>query len=102
LSFAAILGLVAGAITTGSLVPQVIRVFQLKSARDVSLLFTVLLLVGDAAWLVYGILLKELPLILWNILAVAFMSVLLYGKVKYSRTVCETKEPARTSKSPMA
>jgi MtN3 and saliva related transmembrane protein len=102
LSFAVILGLVAGAITTGSLIPQVIKVFQLKSSRDVSLLFTLLFLIGDSTWLVYGIILNQLPIILWNILAVALLGILLYGKVKYSKTTCEPKEPVSTSKSPMA
>jgi MtN3 and saliva related transmembrane protein len=92
LSFGEILGLVAGAITTGSLIPQVIKVFQLKSSRDVSLLFTVLFLVGDATWLVYGIILDQLPIILWNILAVMLLGTLLYAKLKYNKVSCETKE----------
>ncbi|MFH1486438.1 MAG: PQ-loop domain-containing transporter [Chloroflexota bacterium] len=50
-----LLGLVAGAMTTCSIIPQVIRVFRLKSAREISFLFTTLMLLGMSLWLVHGI-----------------------------------------------
>ncbi|MBM4401420.1 MAG: hypothetical protein FJ045_05670, partial [Crenarchaeota archaeon] len=37
------LGFIGGALSTGSLIPQLIRVIKLKSAREISLLFTSLL-----------------------------------------------------------
>ena len=37
------LGFLAGVFSTLSIVPQIIRVFRLKSAREISMLFTVLL-----------------------------------------------------------
>jgi len=55
------LGLVAGALVTCSLIPQLIRVFKLKSAREISMLFTTLLLLGLFLWLAYGILLGLAP-----------------------------------------
>ena len=81
-----ILGLAAGAITTGSLVPQVVRVFRLRSALEISLTFTLLFIVGDCAWLVYGIIYSLLPVIFWNILAITLAVVLLIGKLKYGRS----------------
>jgi MtN3 and saliva related transmembrane protein len=83
LSFGDILGLVAGAITTGSLVPQVIRVFRLKTSREISLYFTILFIVGDSAWLFYGIYFKLMPVVLWNVLAIILAFLLLIGKLKY-------------------
>jgi MtN3 and saliva related transmembrane protein len=77
------LGLLAGAITTGSLVPQVIRVFRLKSAREISLFFTLMFVLGDALWLVYGVIFKLPPVIFWNILAILLAGLLLYGKIRY-------------------
>jgi MtN3 and saliva related transmembrane protein len=85
LSFGEILGLVAGAITTGSLIPQVIRVYRLKAAREISLMFTVAFIVGDAAWLAYGVIYQLLPIIFWNVLAILLAAALLYGKIKYGQ-----------------
>ncbi|MFC1909952.1 SemiSWEET family sugar transporter [Chloroflexota bacterium] len=80
-----IVGMVAGAIVSASLVPQVIRVLKLKSAREISLLFNSLLLIGTAMWLGYGIYLGLLPLILWNAIGLLLVVTLLYAKLKYGR-----------------
>ena len=78
-------GFIAGALATGSLIPQVIRVFKLRSAREISILFTVLLLAGICLWLGYGIYFKLAPVILWNAISVVLLSLLLYAKLKYGR-----------------
>jgi len=85
LSLAESLGFVAGALVTCSLVPQVIRVFQLKSAREISMLFTTLLLLGLIIWLAYGISLRLTPVILWNAIGIIIVALLLYAKLKYGR-----------------
>jgi MtN3 and saliva related transmembrane protein len=85
LQFGDVLGLLAGAITTGSFVPQVIRVFRLKSAREISLFFTILFLVGDGMWLSYGIFLKSYPIIIWNISGSILAFALLIGKLRYGK-----------------
>ena len=82
-----ILGLIAGAITTGSFVPQVMRVYKLKSAREISLLFTILFLAGDMLWMAYGFYLGSFPIILWNILGGVMAGALLCAKFIYANTV---------------
>lgn len=79
------LGLVAGALVTCSMIPQLIRIFQLKSAREISMLFTTLLLLGMIGWLIYGIYLSLTPVILWNAIGIALVSVLLYAKLRYGK-----------------
>ena len=79
------IGFIAGALVTSSLVPQLIRIFKLKSAREISLLFTSLLLSGIILWLTYGIFLNLFPVILWNGIAVVFVATLLYTKLKYGK-----------------
>ena len=79
------LGFVAGALVTFSLIPQLIRVFKLRSAREISLLFNTLLLAGLILWLTYGISLDLAPIIIWNAIAAALVAVLLYAKLKYGR-----------------
>lgn len=79
------LGFFAGVLTTASFVPQVIRVLKLKSAREISLFFNILFLVGICVWLVYGIYFKLGPVIIWNAVTVILIVVLLYAKLKYGR-----------------
>lgn len=79
------LGLVAGAMTTCCVIPQLIRVFKLKSAYEISLLFTTLLLLGMLCWLVYGIYLNLTPVIVWNAIGAVLVALLLFSKLKYGR-----------------
>ncbi len=79
------LGFIAGAIVTCSLIPQLIRVFRLKSAREISMLFTSLMLLGIILWLAYGIYLKLAPVIIWNVAGAVLVALLLVAKLKYGR-----------------
>jgi MtN3 and saliva related transmembrane protein len=79
------LGFIAGVLVTVSLVPQVIKIFRLKSAVEISLPFTILLLVGMLCWLGYGILLQLFPVIFWNAVGAGLVVTLLSAKLKYGR-----------------
>ncbi len=79
------LGFIGGGLITGSLIPQVHRVFKLKSAHDISLSFTILLLVGLIFWVNYGLSLDLTPVILWNTVSIGLAAGLLYAKLKYGR-----------------
>ena len=79
------LGIVAGLLTTFSLVPQIMRVYKLKSAREISLLFNASMLLGIVIWLVYGIVLGLFSLIIWNSIGIALNGWLLFAKLKYGR-----------------
>ena len=70
---------------TVALVPQLVTIFRLKSALEISLPFTILLLVGMLCWLGYGILSQSFPIILWNAVGAALVATLLFAKLKYGR-----------------
>jgi MtN3 and saliva related transmembrane protein len=78
-----ILGYLGGLLTTFCYLPQIIRVFRLKSAREISTSFTVLLLTGIIIWLIYGIWLNIVPIIVWNIFAIGIVGTLLYAKLRF-------------------
>ena len=80
-----VLGLIAGAFTTFSFIPQVYRIFRLKSAYEISLPFTIANLTGGIIWLAYGIVDGLLPVILWNAVAVSIAFMLFFAKLKYGR-----------------
>jgi MtN3 and saliva related transmembrane protein len=85
LSFAEYLGLVAGFLSTVALVPQIMRVYRLKSAREISILYNTSLLLGIILWMVYGIMLGLVPIIIWNIIGAVLTCLLLLAKLKYGR-----------------
>jgi len=82
-AFVEALGLFAGLLVSLGLVPQILRVWRLRDAREISLPFNLLSLGGTVLWLTYGLLLGLLAVILWNgvncVLYVALLSV----KLKY-------------------
>lgn len=82
---AEIIGLIAGALTTGGFIPQVIRVWQLKSAREISLLFNSLFLVGVMTWITYGVWIGSLSVIIWNSVTALLGILLLIAKLKYGK-----------------
>lgn len=85
MSWQEILGFLGGLFVTVGIVPQVWRLFKLKSAREISLSFTLLFLAGGLCWLAYGILFGLLPVIIWNTISSSLMCIMLYAKIKYSR-----------------
>lgn len=79
------LGFLAGIVTTVSFVPQVVRVYQNKSGRDVSLWMVLLLSAGTFLWLLYGLMLGSFPIILANAVTFALVVVISILKLHYAR-----------------
>ncbi len=77
------LGLVAGAITSAAAVPQVVRTYRTRQARDISIWQPVLLNIGMVLWLVYGFLIGDTPLIVANTFSIACYSLLIAMKILY-------------------
>ena len=78
-------GFAAAAGTTFSIVPQIIRIWRLKSARDISLGMFLLFSVGVALWLLYGILVHAWPVMIANALTLVFSMVVLALKRRFDR-----------------
>lgn len=78
-----ILGLVAGFLTTVSFVPQVIKTWKSKSARDLSLVMFSLFCTGVFLWMIYGIMIDELPVILWNVITLILALTILFFKLRF-------------------
>lgn len=76
-----LLGLVAGLLTTMSFVPQVVKTWRTRSARDLSLVMFLLYCLGVFLWMIYGFMIDELPVILWNIITLILASIILVFKI---------------------
>ncbi len=83
--FIEVLGLVAGALTTISFLPQLVKIIKNKSAKDVSLLMFLVFTLGILLWLVYGILTLTLAIIIANSITIVLALSILILKVKYDR-----------------
>ncbi|MBK9018429.1 MAG: SemiSWEET transporter [Saprospiraceae bacterium] len=76
-----IIGLVSAALTTGAYVPQAVKTWRTRRTSDLSLSMFMMVFLGTAGWLVYGLLKDDLPIILANIITLGTSFVILYYKV---------------------
>ncbi len=77
-----IIGIIAGILTTGGYIPQVIKVVKEKSAKGLSFTFLISMTTGVFLWLLYGILKQSLALILANGIGLLFLIIILFYKTK--------------------
>lgn len=80
-----LIGLFAGLLTSVAALPQVIKTWRTRHARDLSIWQPVLLSIGLALWLIYGMLIRDLPLIVANIVPLACNLLLTYMKIKFEK-----------------
>jgi len=77
------LGMLAGTLTTIAFLPQLIRIWQTKSTKDISLGMFLIFSTGVLLWLIYGVLIKSLPVMLANGLTFLLASAILVLKLRY-------------------
>lgn len=77
------IGFVAGTLTTISFIPQVLKTWKDKSAKDISLTMFLLFSIGILLWLIYGLGKNELPIIVPNFVTLVLASTILGFKFKY-------------------
>ena len=78
-----ILGLVAGTLTTLAFLPQLLKIWQTKSAKDISFNTLIMFNIGIFLWLIYGIYLNALPIILANLFTLIFNMIIVWLKIRY-------------------
>jgi len=77
------MGLLAAFCSTAAFVPQVVKTWRTRSTKDISLgMFTVLIL-GILLWLAYGIIIRDIPLIVANGVTLLFAATILFFKLKH-------------------
>ncbi len=78
-----IIGFIAAFFTTFSMMPQAIRILRLKEARDISLWMPIMILIGSVLWLIYGIMIKQIPVIVANSVAILISFLTLIAAIRY-------------------
>ncbi|MDA3928913.1 MAG: SemiSWEET transporter [Prolixibacteraceae bacterium] len=78
-----IIGLLAATLTTVSFIPQAIKVIKTKQTKDLSLTMYSAFTLGIFLWLIYGIMTKDAPIIVANVVTAILASIILIMKIKY-------------------
>jgi MtN3 and saliva related transmembrane protein len=78
-----VVGYAAGFLTTAAFVPQVVKTFKERSARDISLGMYVLFCIGVGMWLFYGLLIASWPVVGSNLVTLLLSSAVLILKLRH-------------------
>jgi MtN3 and saliva related transmembrane protein len=76
------IGFIAGTLTTSALIPQAVRIWRTKRAKDVSLAMVVTMNSGIVLWILYGVLRHELAIITANAVALVIALSILFLKLR--------------------
>lgn len=82
--FIPIFGYMAAILTTISFLPQAIKTIKEKNTEGISLVMYSLFTSGVLMWLVYGIFVKDTPIIIANSITLILAVTILALKIKYS------------------
>jgi len=82
-----VLATITGVFLAGATIPQIIKIFQRKSAKDISPITYFMIVVGAAVWVLYGLEIKNFPIVLTNVVGIATAITILlqwhvYGRKK--------------------
>ena len=81
--FTTVLGLVAGTLTTLSFLPQLLKAWQSRSPHNISFGMLALFSAGLVLWIVYGVIVADVPVIMANSVTLVFVGLILVLKLRY-------------------
>jgi MtN3 and saliva related transmembrane protein len=77
------LGLIAGTLTTLSFLPQLVKAWKTRSTHDISFGMLALFSAGLVLWIVYGVIVTDVPVIAANSVTLVFVGLILALKLRY-------------------
>jgi MtN3 and saliva related transmembrane protein len=85
MGYADLIGSVAAVLTSVAFLPQVLRVWRTRSARDISLGMYAAFTAGVACWIAYGLLIGAWPVVAANLVTFLLACTVLLLKLRYDR-----------------
>lgn len=82
MSFSSMIGFLAAICTTISFIPQVMKTVNTGQTKDISLSMYVIFTAGILFWLIYGILIVDIPIIAANTITLGLTGTVLFLKIK--------------------
>jgi len=77
------IGLLAALLTTAAFLPQVLHTLATRDTRGISLRMYAIFVAGVLLWLIYGLLMHDLPLILANAVTLLLAGTILILKLRH-------------------
>jgi MtN3 and saliva related transmembrane protein len=77
-----LIGVLAAIGTTVAFIPQVLQILKTRNTESISLFMYIIFTTGVALWMVYGILLMDLPIIIANAVTLALALTILILKIR--------------------
>jgi len=81
-----LIGVIAAGLTSFAFIPQVLKMYTTRSAKDISLVTLIQLSLGVSLWIIYGMYLKDCIIILANAVTLLTLLSALFLYHKYRRT----------------
>ena len=78
-----ILGLIAAILTTIAFIPQAIKTWKTKHAKDLSLMMLVLQFTGLIIWFIYGFVRNDVPAMASKTVSVGIVALLITAKIHF-------------------
>lgn len=85
------LGVIAGLLTSGSLLPQLHKMAKTKSTSDISQTMLLVSLLGHILWVVHGAVGDDIPLTTFASVNFVLNSIAMIIKYKYDREDCKAR-----------
>jgi MtN3 and saliva related transmembrane protein len=85
MDFTAVLGFVAGILTSISSLPQLVKIIKEKKADDVSKLMFLVLSAGVGLWTIYGFIKNDYPVLIANAFSFVINITTAVLRQRYSR-----------------
>jgi MtN3 and saliva related transmembrane protein len=92
-----VVGFIAAILTTTAFLPQALHSWKTRDLSGISFNMYVTFTIGVTLWLIYGFLIKSLPIIAANVITLPTTLVILFLKVKDIRSkLVNYDQPSKT------
>ena len=78
-----VLGYSACAVTALTFLPQVIKTWKEKSAKNVSLMMFVIAAINEVMWIAYGVMRNDMVIIITNVIMIVMAMIMISLKLRY-------------------
>ena len=78
-------GAAGGIVSSVTFLPQVIKIWKTKSAKDLSMGTLLFLILNISLWLLYGILTNLYPIIITNAIVLTMVFIMVYFKITFKK-----------------
>jgi MtN3 and saliva related transmembrane protein len=83
--------IVANALCLGAVLPQILKIIKTKSAKDLSIIMILMYTVANMLFIVFGLLIKSVPMALTNLILLLLTVWELFLKLKYDKRFFDRK-----------